>query len=169
MSGRGRGGAAAAVLLVLALAPGCSPATLPPPPPAPVHDAWPGCAGVGAFDDRDGSTVAPSEGAVPDGFAPVSVVLCEDRSTDTVRTGLERTSTEVAPLVAYLARPSEAPGDGPCTADGWVRPWLFLVDGSGRHVAPTIPVDACSKPLGWDAERDPPAWATLPYTDRVVR
>ena len=111
---------------------------------------------------------------MPSGFAPVTVVLCQEGGTpdaagDPVG-GLERTSTEVGPLLTYLDQPSKRPSDGPCTADGWLAPWLFLLDADDRYVAPAIPVDGCGKPLGWgDRDRDRLAWLTLPYTDRVVR
>ncbi|MGI3786309.1 MAG: hypothetical protein ACRYG2_36660 [Janthinobacterium lividum] len=176
MTRAGRTGAAGAALLVLALVGSCSTAAGPAAPrtPAPVGASWPGCTGVGAFDDPNGRGGPAGPGGVPDGFAARTVVLCEvgERTNargDTVSVDLERTSTQVGPLLTYLARPSEPPSAGACTADGWVAPWLFLLDAGGHYVAPAIPVDGCGKPLGWYDDRDRPAWATPAYTDRVVR
>jgi hypothetical protein len=157
------------VLLSLVLVQACS---APDRAPAPVQVSWPGCAAVGAFLDDRGQ--GPSGvGGVPSGFAPVRVVLCQDghdpdAAGDPAGGGLERTSTEVGPLLTYLDQRSERPSEGPCTADGWLAPWLFLVDADDRYVAPAVPVDGCGKPLGWE-DRDRLAWLTLPYTDRVVR
>lgn len=173
MTRAGRAGATGVALLVLALVGACSTLALPaaPPTPAPVHPVWPGCAALGAFADPG---VGPVDvGGVPSGFSATTVVLCEeserqDARGDTIEVGLERTSTGVGPLLTYLAQPSERPSDGACTADAWLAPWLFLVDGGGRYVAPAIPVDGCGKPLGWYEDRDRLAWQTIAYTDRVV-
>lgn len=113
----------------------------------------------------------PGRGGVPTGFAPATVVLCQtgerqnDRG-DTVNVELERTSNDAAPLLSYLATPDEPPTDGPCPAIAFEPPWLFLLDASGRYVAPQVPLDACGLPAGWSGEHL--AWETLPYTDRVV-
>lgn len=108
---------------------------------------------------------------MPPGFAATRVVLCEDgertdAAGDTVGVDLERTSTEVEPLLTYLAQPDGRPTQQACSADGWVAPRLFLVDADGHYVVPRIPLDGCSKPLGW---RDHPGWTSLRYTDQVVR
>lgn len=168
----GRAGTAGAVLLVLALGGACT-AFAPPRRPAPVQASWPGCAAVGAFVDDRGQGPT-GVGGVPAGFTPTTEVLCDqgERQTaagDTVGVDLERTSTEVGPLLTYLAQPSKRTSSGACTADGWLPPWLFLVDASGHYVAPQIPVDGCGKPLGWYVDRDRLAWETSPYSDRVVR
>jgi hypothetical protein len=135
MTRAGRAGTAGAVLLVSALVQACS-AFAPTRTTAPVEASWPGCEAVGAFvaDRRQGPT---GVGGVPPGFTPTSVVLCQEGERpsadgDTVSVDLERTSTEVGPLLTYLAQPSERPSGGPCTADAWLPPWLFLVDASGR-------------------------------------
>jgi len=122
--------------------------------------------GAGAFDRQDG--LPPAGGSVPVGFVAESVVLCWDTDVPGDRAGVERTSSDVAPLLNYLSRPSEEPSDGPCTADGWLPPWLFLLDDHGRYVVPEIPVDGCGKPFGWDVEPTGLVWLTLPYDDRVV-
>ena len=169
MSRAGRARTLGVVLLVLALGQAC---TAPAPPPAPVEPSWPGCRAVGAFADG-GSQGPAGVGAVPPGFTPTRVVLCEqgvrqDAAGDPVSGGLERTSTEVGPLLVYLAQPSKRPSGGACTADGWIRPWLYLLDAGGRYVAPAIPVDGCGKPLGWNRDRERLAWTTPAYSDRVV-
>lgn len=173
MTGVGRGRAAAAAALALALAGGCSGlATLPPGPPAPVRDAWPGCVAVGAFVGDNFTGPPRSEvGAVPATFVAQRAVLCDtdvrpDEQGGSVSTDRERTSTQIGPLLTYLARPSEKPTDGPCLTIAIGRPWLFLLDGTGRHVAPVIPTDACGLPLDW--QHDPSAWEAVPYADRVV-
>lgn len=172
MTTAGRVRSAGAGLLVLALAVACTTTAAPGAPrtPATVGPAWTGCEAVGAFRE-DGRTTPPTTGAVPPGFTPARVVLCEEgertnAAGDTVSVDLERTSTDVAPLLTYLAQPDGRPTQAVCTADGWIPPRLFLVDADGRYVAPTIPVDGCSKPLGW---RDHAGWTSLSYTDRVVR
>ncbi|WP_157719875.1 hypothetical protein [Microlunatus sagamiharensis] len=104
------------------------------------------------------------------------MVLCEaETGVDAdgkvvVLRGVERTSTEVRPLLTYLAQPDERPSPDPCTLDGWVMPPMVLVDDAARFVYPTIPVDGCGKPLGWyDRDARPLVWDRLTYTDRVVR
>jgi hypothetical protein len=137
-----------------------------------VRDAWPGCVAVGAFAG-DGFSGPPEAdvGSVPEGFSARSAVLCTrgqrpDARGRVVRTDLERTSTAIGPLLTYLVRPSEEPTDGACPAIGIGRPWLFLLDASGRYLAPAVPTDACGLPLGWQGEQ--PAWETVPYAERVL-
>ena len=181
MTGAGRAGTVGAVLLALALGACSAPADDPyvPPPlaprtPAPVSSGWPGCQAVGAFTDPGGGVPPAPWGSVPNGFVPQRAVLCQTTTRDdpagssagtrTVR--LERTATDLAPLLTYLARPDEPPVDGACSADAWLPPWLFLVDAQGRYLRPAIPVDGCEKPLGWYEDRDRMPWLTLAYTDR---
>lgn len=175
MAGAGRAGTAGAVLLVLALVGGCSAWAAPAAarPPAPVQESWPGCGAVGAFRAADGDAgVGPAKrGGVPDGFVPTAVVLCQEgerRSAngDTVSVDLERTATGTGRLLTYLARADERPTDGACPAIAIGPPWLFLLDASGRYVAPQVPLDACGLPIGWSGEHL--AWDSLSYTDRVV-
>ncbi len=171
MAGPGRVRTAAAVALVLALSSACS-ALAAPRTPAPVQASWPGCEALGAFVTDRGQQPS-GQGGVPSGFTPDRVVLCE-REVRTTAAGevgveLERSATDVGPLLIYLARPSERSSNGPCTADGWLAPWLFLLDADGRYVAPEIPVDGCGKPFGWYDDRDHLAWQRPAYTDRVVR
>jgi hypothetical protein len=168
---RGRAGAAGAALLALV---GCTipGAAAPPPPPAQVGATWPGCRSVGAFPDPYAGDGPPGVGGIPDGFLPQRAVLCErgERANargETVSVELERTATAIAPLLTYLARPSERPTEGACPAIAVLPPWLFLLDETGRYVAPAIPRDACGLPLGWQSPES--AWSALSYTDRVVR
>lgn len=178
MTGAGRAYAAAAAALVLALGAGCSSSPQPAAPrgAAPIQTGWQGCEHAGAFADPESDAAPPPSGGVPSGFAATSVVLCVaetgvDADGDVVvLRAVERTSTEVRPLLTYLAQPDESPSDDPCTADGWVMPPMVLVDDAGRFVYPEIPVDGCGKPLGWyDRDARPLVWNRLTYTDRVVR
>ena len=175
MSRAGRARATSVALLVLALVGACSTATGPAAPrtPAPVQASWPGCEAVGAFtDDRDRGQGPTGVGTVPSGFTPTRAVLCEESSRtdaagDPVPVDLERTATRIDPLLSYLARPDEPPTDGACPAIGFLPPWLYLLDGSDRYVAPAIPRDGCGLPVDWRGSDA--AWRTLAYTDRVVR
>lgn len=180
MTRAGRVVAAGAAALVLALGGACSTSSEPAAPrdEAPIQTGWQGCEHAGAFADHDsGSDAAPPpSGGVPSGFAATSVVLCvaetgvgADGDVVVLR-GVERTSTEVGPLLTYLAQPDERPSDDPCAADGWVMPLMVLVDDHARFVHPAIPVDGCGKPSGWyDRDARPLVWDRLTYTDRVVR
>lgn len=178
MTRAGRVRAAGAGALVLSLGAACSSSPLPSAPrdAAPIQTGWRGCDHAGAFADPETDAVSPPSGGVPSGFAATSVVLCVtetgvDAAGDVVvLRGVERTSIEVRPLLAYLAQPDERPSGDPCTADGWVIPPMVLVDDAARFVYPAIPVDACGKPLGWyDRDLRPLVWDQLAYTDRVVR
>lgn len=174
MPGAGRGRAAAAALVVLALSPACSAVAGPSAPrtPAPVQQGWPGCVAVGAFEEDARGEGPHGVGGVPEGFAPTTAVICTgsertDAAGNTVGVGLERTATDVGPLLTYLAQPDERAGEGACPAIGFLPPWLFLLDGDGRYVAPVIPRDACGLPIGWSGR--PVPWESLRYRDRVVR
>jgi hypothetical protein len=168
----GRAGAVAAALLGTALLgpalAACSPDAAPRAP-APVTSGWPGCRTIGAFADPGGGVPPYPAGAVPAGFVPQRAVLCQTTTRDGTggsRTvDLERTATDIDPLLTYLDQPDEPPTDGACTADGWVEPWLFLLDSAGRFVRPAIPVDECGKPLGRGSDPDRTPWLTLAYTD----
>ena len=173
MTRRGRAGAAAVAALLAPVMTGCAiPSAAAPPPPASVGASWPGCWRVGAFPDPYAGDGPPDVGGVPEGFVPRLAVLCErgerpDVRGDTVSVALERTATDIGPLLTYLARPSERPTDGACPAIAVLPPWLFLLDETGRYMSPALPRDACGLPLGWQSPES--AWSALPYTDRVVR
>ena len=170
----GRRRSIAAILIGFALAAGCSSAAQPAAPrtPAPVGDTWPGCEAVGAFAEPHGGGGPQRLGGIPTGFGATRAVLCEagqrtNAHGDTVAVDLERTATEIGPLLTYLAQPDERPTNGACPAIAVLPPWLFLLDDAGRYVAPAIPRDECGLPIGWS---DPPSvWASLSYTDRVLR
>lgn len=145
------------------------------PPPSEIRARWPGCAQL-AFNDQTAQsselmTDPPKGGALPAGFIPASAILCAERVNDRGAggvDGLERRSTELGPLLTYLARPSRwTLRSVNCLSLGWIPPWLVLVDDSSRWVAPSVPLDACGFAL--DLFKDSgPAYNNLAYTDAVV-
>lgn len=177
LPGRWRGLPLVALLVAAAGLAGCA-RTLEAAPAAPaeIHSSWPGCDAVGAFDDPHQSAGPPDPGSIPDGFAPTRAVLCgrgERTSADgaVLQVGLERRAGDLAPLLTYLARPSEVssrPDDLVCPAMAVTPAWLFLTDADGRWVTPAIPTDACGFPFGTFAESGP-ALPELRYRDTVVR
>ncbi|MDQ0372933.1 hypothetical protein J2X26_001244 [Cellulomonas humilata] len=94
---------------------------------------------------------APDAGRVPDGFLPVSVVVCapggtlQDSSGTWVALTASRHEGDLEPLVAALRRPSAQRG-GTCSTAAVVAPSLWLVDALGRAVRPVWPTDRCGSP-----------------------
>ncbi|KQS99560.1 hypothetical protein [Cellulomonas sp. Leaf395] len=94
---------------------------------------------------------APEAGRVPDGFLPVSVVVCapggtlQDSSGTWVALTASRREGDLDPLVAALRRPS-APRGGTCSTAAVEAPSLWLVDALGRAVRPVWPTDRCGSP-----------------------
>ncbi|MEZ0449072.1 hypothetical protein [Cellulomonas sp. ICMP 17802] len=94
---------------------------------------------------------APAPGRVPDGFAPVSVVVCtpggtlHDSSGTWVALTASRREGDLDALVTALRRPS-APRGGTCSTSTVVPPALWLVDALGRAIRPTWPTDRCGSP-----------------------
>ena len=94
---------------------------------------------------------APDAGRVPDGFLPVSVVVCagggtlQDSSGTWVALTASRREGDLDPLVAALRRPS-APRSGTCSGAAVVAPSLWLVDALGRAIRPVWPTDRCGAP-----------------------
>ena len=114
-----------------------------------------------------GSTSTPEVGAVPDGFVPVSVLVCTPDGSlhDASGTWLALTAShregDLGPLLAALEQPS----DEPTATCGSVEPEalaLWLVDALGRAVRPSWPTDGCGSP----AEDVTRALASLEETDR---
>ena len=114
-----------------------------------------------------GSTSTPEVGAVPDGFVPVSVLVCTPDGSlhDASGTWLALTAShregDLGPLLAALEQPS----DEPTATCGSVEPEalaLWLVDALGRAVRPSWPTDGCGSP----AEDVTRALAALDETDR---
>ncbi|RZU51307.1 hypothetical protein EV385_3121 [Krasilnikovia cinnamomea] len=112
-------------------------------------------------------------------FHPVAAVRCRedtqrrpDGGTDAI--AVEERADDVTALLAALRLPDAPPPspepagnvppdpdpDAICPLDGYLPPRLVLRDGQGRWVRPSIPRDACGKPL---AEADT-AMAKLKWT-----
>lgn len=130
---------------------------VPAAPPDLVQQSWPGCAAAGAFDQEMVSGPPPQAGAVPTDFRAVEVRRCVQDSRrsdkgDQVLVNLEQRAPATAAFLAYLAQPSVTPTDPSlaCPAIGIIRPWLVLVDGDGRYVAPALPTDECGLPLQYN-------------------
>jgi hypothetical protein len=94
---------------------------------------------------------APDPGRVPEGFVPVSVVVCapggtlQDSSGTWVALTASRREGDLEPLVAALRRPSAQRG-GTCSTAAVAAPSLWLVDALGRAVRPVWPTDRCGSP-----------------------
>lgn len=98
----------------------------------------------------------PAAGPAPEGFAPVSVVLCTTGEMLTDATGTwaavttHRLEGDVGPLVKALGTGDQTPAASAkaadCTAaqDGAVVLWL--VDALGRAVRVPVPLDGCGLP-----------------------
>ncbi|MGN8246946.1 hypothetical protein ACTHAM_000614 [Cellulomonas soli] len=98
---------------------------------------------------------APQAGRVPEGFVPVSVLVCELdgtlRDSEGVWSAVTATRLEgdLDALVAALSVPSSARSDGGgtvCAQESPVPPVLWLVDAMGRAVRPLWPTDRCGAP-----------------------
>ena len=103
---------------------------------------------------------APDAGRVPDGFLPVSVVVCapggtlQDSSGTWVALTASRREGDLEPLVAALRRPSAQRG-GTCSSAAVVAPSLWLVDALGRAIRPVWPTDRVRRSR---RRRCPPRW-----------
>lgn len=101
---------------------------------------------------------APDPAAVPDGFSPVSAVLCTTGETLTDAAGrwaavtATRLEGDVAPLVAALTDAAAVPVAGTTSASGTTsaacgtgvpRSDLWLVDALGSAVRATLPGGGC--------------------------
>ncbi|MEU4242720.1 hypothetical protein [Actinoplanes sp. NPDC026619] len=147
-----------AFLALTLLAGGCAGSTGTQPDaaaPPDVQPRWESCAAA---------LPAPSPGPVlGDGgapgplphldssFTPVFAVLC--RTAPLMRPGggedleaVEERADDITALVAALRLPDEPPTNGACTAEGWIQPYLVLLDADGRWIRPGVPVDGCHKP-----------------------
>ncbi|WP_156043654.1 hypothetical protein [Cellulomonas sp. URHE0023] len=112
------------------------------------------------------SSSSAEPGSVPDGFVPVSVVVCtaDGSLKNASGTWLALTAShregDLAALVAALQEPSE-PRGGTCSSGQAEAPALWLVDALGRALRPTWPTDRCGAPSAEVAE----ALAELQETD----
>lgn len=147
------------------------------PAPAAVHQTWPGCLDLDAFAVPIGGVYErPGTGSVPDGFEPVSAIICalvwgSGDADPPYQVGVERRATEIDDLISYLDRPGRRtvdPREQPCAAINWYPPWLFLTDADGRWIAPQVPVDPCGLPLDMYSEAGQLPWMIMAYSDRVV-
>ncbi|WP_426593004.1 hypothetical protein ACPPVS_14730 [Cellulomonas sp. McL0617] len=97
------------------------------------------------------ASASPEPGKVPDGFVPVSVVVCtlDGSLKDASGTWLALTAShregDLEPLVAALREPSARRG-GTCSTGQADTPALWLVDALGRALRPTWPTDRCGGP-----------------------
>ena len=147
-----------------------------PAAPAEVRPSWPGCAATGAFGDEQTRWAGPEgPGALPADFTPVEALVCatDQRTREdgaVVRVGLERRADDIAPLLAYLARPREVSDrrdELVCPALAVEPVWLFLLDAAGRWVTPRVPTDPCGLPLDTFSEAGP-AYRQLDFGAPVV-
>ncbi|WP_456826449.1 hypothetical protein [Cellulomonas sp. P5_E12] len=94
---------------------------------------------------------APEVGRVPDGFHPVSVVVCtpggtlHDSSGTWTALTASRREGDLDALVVALRRPSAEQG-GTCSTASVIPPALWLVDVLGRAIRPSWPTDRCGGP-----------------------
>ena len=164
-----RGGAALAVTLVAA---GCAgqaggtapadaqslasaePAAEPRPSSAPrIHPRWRSCAVEPSMRPQDEGTDAVALPRFAGTFRPVAAVRCSegeqrrpDGGTDAI--AVEDRADDVAALLDGLRLPDAPPSDDmACDLGGYLPPRLVLLDDQGRWVRPSIPRDACAKPL----------------------
>jgi len=139
-------------LITLGALAGCGEAPADPAPTAvvaPTADLGllPARATTSAADTR----VSASAGAVPDGFVPVSVLVCtpDGSLVDSSGTWLALTAShregDLDPLVEALRHPS-AEREGTCASTQVQAPALWLVDALGRAVRPAWPTDRCGVP-----------------------
>jgi len=132
--------------------------------PAVLNDL--GLVPASAEDVELSPTASPQPGTVPDGFVPVSVVVCTPDGSlhDASGTWLALTAShregDLEPLVAALHEPSARRG-GTCSSGQVQAPALWLVDALGRALRPTWPTDRCGEPSAKVTE----ALAALEETD----
>jgi hypothetical protein len=112
-------------------------------------------------------------GRMPDGFTPVSAVMCSLEPRRSPGGGwyqvlVERRATAgVERLARELRKPSAnpTPPDGTgCTLELQLIHWFTLADGAGRAVRPEVPMGVCGKPspaamqalsdVGWKVVRE---------------
>lgn len=130
------------------------------PAAAAIQDSW-DCSLAAPSGGTPSSTLTPEvKGSVPEGFIPVSAVLCSwevafeathgEMSGDPMHAAIreDRLGGDYTDLLAALAQPSDKGGSGQCTADMEILPHLWLVDAAGRAVNAQWPVDSCGKTRG---------------------
>ncbi|PVZ93809.1 hypothetical protein DDQ50_08450 [Amnibacterium flavum] len=108
---------------------------------------------LGLTESADGGQhpVAPAAGAVPDGFPATQAILCTGEMGTEIDGEMwsavreTRYDGDLEPLISALAVASDAPTDGPCTADYEIVPELWLVTEEGEALRAAWPVDACGK------------------------
>jgi hypothetical protein len=140
---------------------------------ATVQNAWHGCRALKHTNDAYEVLTLDGQGGVPADFSSVTVVRCvvEERKQSDGSVALthveQRAAGDLEPLLHALALPSQQPGKSEqvaCTADLWLPPWLFLMDGRGRWIYPKIPTDVCAKPR----QEFSAAYDALSFTDRAT-
>ena len=94
---------------------------------------------------------APDAGRVPASFTPAAAVRCnqmgsiEDAEGQWSAVTAVTLTGDMTPLLAALAEPDDAPGDGPCTADMEIVSPLWLIDGTSQAILAHYPRNRCGK------------------------
>ena len=142
-----------AMVPVLVLLAGCSASTDEPTasvgdgrPQAVLRSKWTGCPPVSDIEPT-GSIVQVELPPIPVNFVPASGFLCRARVTDSGTVVEEKPLHRLGPLTAALRRPSEKGTPRVCTTEGFLRPWIALIDADGHWVQAPFPLDPCNHPL----------------------
>jgi hypothetical protein len=94
-------------------------------------------------------------GRIPDGFTPVTAVMCSLDALPTPGGGSyqalveRRGTTGIERLTRELRKPSTdpaPPAGGGCTLELRTIPWFTLADAAGRAIRPEVPMGVCDKP-----------------------
>lgn len=137
----------------IALAVACCSASTPVQPPQPVvHPVWTACpttssTGPYLMEARPGGS-ATQLPRIGDGFRPVAVIVCAERSQKRPDGGEDLMSTQyegtdIAELMSALRLP-DLPEEDVCGADLPYPKWFALRDAQGRWVRPGTPTDGCA-------------------------
>jgi hypothetical protein len=117
-----------------------------------------GCTGPGYLPDArilpvSDCTEPGAPGRIPDGFEPVSVILCDDIGTVTDEDGVwsgpstRHLEGDLEPLIDALNQPDDPPWLGPCAAIEAIVPQIWLADADRRAVHVAYPSDGCGQPM----------------------
>jgi hypothetical protein len=115
-------------------------------PEAAVRPEWTGCPPASEIEPA-GSIDQIELPSLPANFVPSSGFLCRAMVTDSGTTVEEKPLHRLGPLTTAFRLPSEKGTPTVCTAEGFVRPWIALIDADGRWVQAPFPLDLCRHPL----------------------